>query len=607
MKVKQRLKYFINLIALYGFWIVLLAVQKPIFMLFNFHKGLSIKDYFDVVSHGFILDSVTAAYLTIIPLIIITVSYFVKFNLKRFIFIYTIIISIVVSILFAIDCLLFSYWGFRIDATIIFYLNNPSDSMASITFKDVIKFICIFIPYCLMIIFSYKYTVNKLITNTTSDNKFMDSLLTIIYLPLLFILVRGGVSTATANVGMVYFSNNQYLNQSSINPVFSLLYSLSKKEDFSKEYVFFNDKQQCQKMFNTLVEEQKDSTISVLNTDRPNVVIIILESFSANAVECVGGEKNITPNLNELSKEGIIFTNAYSNGMRTDRGVVSILTGFLAQPNMSIIKYPEKTRSLPTIAKSLSSIGYKTSMLYGGDINFANMKSYFYSSMYEKVIADKNFPVKYRLNKWGVNDETTFNYLYKEIKNRDNTKHYFNTFLTLSSHEPFEVPYHRLTDAYLNTVSYTDSCIGDFVKKLKQTPQWKNLLLIFVADHGYQYPSNIQEFEQKKYHIPMLWLGGAIKKHIVVKDYCNQTDIPKTLLKQMKLPCKDFIYSKNIFNDYAPKYAFYAYTNGFGFIDNSGITIYDHNRKQVIFSPNKERERKGKVLLQTLYQDISKR
>ena len=352
-------------------------------------------------------------------------------------------------------------------------------------------------------------------------------------------------------------------------------------------------------------------TEKLLTTDRPNILIIRMESFTANVIEAVGGEAGITPNLNRLSREGVTFTNMYANSFRTDRGIVAVLNGYLAQPTTSIMKYPAKSQTLPSIAKSLGEQGYTADMLYGGDINFTNMQSYFFSSGYSQITADRDFPLSSRLSKWGANDDITFTHLYESIKDRDEKAPWLSTFLTLSSHEPFEVPYHHLEDPYLNSVAFTDSCIGSFVDKLKELPVWKNTLIVLVSDHGYRYPSSLTDYEPRRFHIPMIWLGGAVKEPAVIETYANQTDLAATLLSQLGLPHDQFIFSRDILAPGYPEYSFYTFTNGFGFIDSTGVSVYDNeSNKPLIENPpagSEERLNRGKVLLQTLYDDLGNR
>ena len=412
---------------------------------------------------------------------------------------------------------------------------------------------------------------------------------------------------------MVYFSQNQFLNHSAINPCFSLLSSLSKKEDFAKQFNFL-DEEERQENIEALLSpvDSSDSTRFLLKTKRPNILIIILESFSANAVAVTGGEANVTPHINQIGKEGILFSKVYANSFRTDRGLVAVLNGYPAQPTTSIMKYPAKSQTLPSIASSLKKEGYESDMLYGGDINFTNMQSYFFSSGYSQITSDKDFPLSDRLSKWGANDDVTFNFLYNHLKKREKaTAPWMTTFLTLSSHEPFEVPFHRFSHPYLNSVAFTDSCLGNFISRLKKTEVWDNLLMVLVADHGFRYPEHLTEYEPDRFHIPMIWCGGAIAKPKKIKNICNQTDLAATLLGQLGIPHQEYFFSKDILSPHRCDYSFYTFNNGFAFADSSGqYTVYDNESNRVLIEDqgdNNDRLLKGKALLQTLYDDLGSR
>ncbi|MDR1725376.1 MAG: LTA synthase family protein [Bacteroidales bacterium] len=585
-------------------------------MLCHCFKEANFSDYFEVIWHGLSLDITTSAYLSAVPLLIIIIAVWIKiFNVKKILKIYCIILSVFIALLFAIDNTLYSYWDFRLDATAIFYLQFPKDAASSITWTDVGRTLIVFIPYLTVIIFIYMLLLQKIkivFTPKQYLKKGLETFIFILLMPVLFIAIRGGITTATANVGMVYYSNNQKLNHSAINPLFNVMYSLINDENFDKEFNFFTEKQRAEIFTSTTQYQHSAHPLYVLNTKTPNILIIVLESFTANVVECVGGksvydQKDITPNLNNLSREGILFTNCYANSFRTDRGLVSILNGYLGLPTTSIMKYPAKSQTLPSIAKTLKEKGYTNSILYGGDINFTNMQGYFYSSGYETIISDKDFPLNNKLSKWGVNDGLTFNRLYNDLLKMDKNKHWQTTFLTLSSHEPFDVPYKHFTDPFENSIAYTDSCIGNFINKLKKTDLWENLLVIFVADHGVIYPKNIIAHSPLRFHIPMIWAGGTIKQPLLVKNICNQSDIAATLLSQLGLSYTEFIFSKDIFDNNSPEYAIYTYNNGFGFIDSTGFSVYDNNQNKSLINHDSTLIKKGKAILQTLYDDLSKR
>lgn len=613
--MKKRLLF---ILAVFVAWLPVFAIQKPIFMLYHkaLAEGCTFADWINVILHGLKLDCTIAGYLTVIPLLCVLVSIWLPGKyFRKILKIYFGIMAVLVAAIFAVDVALYAFWGFRMDATVFFYMQSPSDAMASIPAGLFIRQIILFIVYALGIFWLFNRYIVPIFPDTPVKKRILTTCTFLIVGGILFLPIRGGVTTSTANVGMVYFSNNQYLNHAAINPAFSLIASLSKQQDFASQFNFFPEEER-KELFESLIPSNNEHNVStdkieLLNTKRPNVLLVILESFTANAIEAFGGEADVTPNLNRLCKEGVLFTNLYANSFRTDRGLVSILNGYLAQPTTSIMKYPAKSQTLPSISRTLVKEGYVADILYGGDINFTNMQSYFYSAGYSSIVADRDFPLSSRLSKWGANDDITFAHLYNSITKKEKDKHWLSTFLTLSSHEPFEVPYHRLENPFLNSVAFTDSCIGDFIDKIKQASVWDDLLVIMVADHGFRYPDNLKEYEPARYHIPMIWLGGAVKEAKEITTIGNQTDLAATLLAQLDLPYHEFTFSKNLLSPYSPAYAFYTYNNGFGFIDHTGTSVYDNeSNKPLIEEPveeSQERIKKGKALLQTLYDDLGNR
>lgn len=636
--MKKRLGF---ICALFLAWLPVFAIQKPVFMVYHhaLAKSASLTDYIQVIGHGLKLDGTLAGYLTALPLLLILVTVWIPGRwVRKVLRGYFAVTAILIAAIFSVDVALYGFWGFRLDATVLFYLQSPGDALASVPVGLFIGQLLFFVLYAFGIYWFLKKCILPLapVTKIEGRTRFWTGFCLLLLGGILFIPIRGGVTTSTANVGMVYFSDRQFLNHSAINPCFSLLASLSKQQDFASQFDFFPEEKR-KELFESLVpterisEIKKDSTNEkvstasdvpsgkeacrdsmLLTTTRPNLLIILMESFSANAVEAVGGEAGVTPHLNRLSREGILFKNMYANSFRTDRGIVSVLNGYLAQPTTSIMKYPAKSQTLPSLAKSLVKEGYTADMLYGGDINFTNMQSYFFSSGYSHITADRDFPLKSRLSKWGANDDVTFPYLYESIQSRtDADGPWFSTFLTLSSHEPFKVPFDHLENPYLNSVAFTDSCLGDFIDRLKTTPAWENLLVILISDHGFHYPAELTDYEPRRFHIPMLWIGGAVKRPEVIETYANQTDLAATLLNQLDLPYDEFRFSKDILNPCHPHYAFYTFPNGFGFIDSTGFSVYNNENNQPLMeSPdegNALRLDKGKALLQTLYDDLGKR
>lgn len=612
--MKKRILF---LIFFFIAWLPVFIIQKPWFILYNMQLAdtCSPTDFLQVIAHGLLLDCTVAGYLTALPLFLTLISVWLPGEwLRKTLKVYLGIISLLIAAIFVVDVALYPYWGFRLDGTLLFYLRSPKDAMASVPAGLFVQQGIAFLIYFLLAYYYLTKCVLPLVPVLQVSRRIEASIGIVLLGGLIFIPIRGGVTTSTANVGMVYFSDNQFLNHSAINPCFSLLSSVSKQQDFAEQFNFYPEEERAAILQEIRSEQAAPVDAAhqeLLTTTRPNILLIILESFSANTVAATGGEPGVTPNLNRLSEEGVLFTNMYANSFRTDRGLVSILNGYLAQPTTSIMKYPSKAQTLPSLAHALEKEGYTSDMLYGGDINFTNMQSYFFGSGYSRITSDKDFPITERLSKWGANDDVTFEYLFQDLKKRNtgSAARWMTTFLTLSSHEPFEVPYHRLEHPYLNTVAFTDSCLGNFIDRLRVLPIWKDLLVILVADHGFRYPDTLKDYEPRRYHIPMLWIGGAVKAPAQIDAYCNQTDLVSTILGQMDIPHDAFLFSRDILSPNPPRYAFYTYNNGFGLVDSTDYVAYDNASNQVLMKSTSSESllRRGKALLQTLYDDLGSR
>lgn len=608
--MKKRIAY----ISLYFFTVLLIFIlQKPLFMLYNgsIEKGFGFADYMQVMVHGASLDAATAGYLTAFPFLLVLISiWFRKFPLKKILYGYYILAAALISIIFVVDMALYTFWGFKLDASVFLYIDSPKEALASVS----VGFILLRVLAILLLIALNSWVLLKITPSvlTATRKRIAGTAGMLLLGGVLFIIIRGGVTESTSNIGQVYFSNEPFLNHSAVNPDFSLLSSMGKSQDFASEFNFFDEEKRAALFDGLYPTTDGDSIIQVLNTKRPNILIILMEGFGGAFVEPLGGLPDVTPHFNRLSKEGIFFTNCYANSFRTDRGTVCTFSGYLGLPTASVMKIPAKSRTLPAIAEGLSKAGYKTDVLYGGDINFTNMKSYLLSTGYQRLTANTDFSLAEQTsNAWGVNDDITFEYLYNQLRNRKEEGPWHTAFLTLSSHEPFEVPYHRLEDKIPNAFAYTDECLGKFIDRLKQTPAWKDLLVICLPDHGFYYPREGSNAMPRFYHIPLLWLGGAVKQPMQVDKIMNQTDLAATLLGQLGLEHTAFTFSRNVLgSDYKYPFAFYSFNNGFSFRDSTGVTVFDNNSGSILFDePEADESRldKGKAILQTVYDDLGNR
>lgn len=589
-------------------------VEKPLFMLYasNQNGTLSLRDYVDVMYHALPVDLSCAGYFLVIPLLLIILSiWWNNLPLRAIMRVYNIVLAIALALAFVSDAALYPFWGFKLDSSVFFYLKSPQEAMASVSIW--------FVLVAVLLISLLVWVITKLLNSTYCKlNKvkrlFPVTMFFVLLIAPLFLSMRGGLKESTMNIGKVYYSTNQFLNHSAVNPVFSVLSSISKSDDYSQQYNYFEEQERAL-LFNGLYSTTDSDTPKLLKTSCPNILIILMEGFGGDFLSSISGLQDVAPNLDSLATQGVFFSNCYAGSFRTDRGIVCALNGHPGLPSESIMKMPNKSRNLPSLAKKFVEMGYSTDFFYGGDINFTNMKSYLWSNGYQSITADTDFSAAERqTNAWGVNDDITFSALLEKLKNSEDSL-WHTTFLTLSSHEPFQVPSNRFEDDICNSFAYTDSCIGAFVDSLKQTALWEDLLLVLMPDHGFCYPRTGFKSAPHVHHIPVIWTGGAVKQPVKIDKLMNQTDVAATLLAQMDIDHSDFLFSRNVLSEqYKDQFAFYTFVDGFCYIDSTGATLYDNAAGKVLenmgngtVEQNLNRENRGKAILQTLYDDLEAR
>lgn len=635
------MKQIIWFVKTYATFVVLFVLQKPLFLFLE--KGSAtqpVDNIFTelpaVIWHGLPLDLSMAGYLSVIPgFLSIAVVWLKRDLVKPIMNIYFIIASLFITCSFLLNASLYPYWKYPLDSTPLFYFfTSPADAIASVSIWQVILSIVILIVLTVGVWFTLRmrgekrqrysrYSYGYGGFGSGKRNRFDDfdrhrgrtSIILLLLTGLLFLPIRGGITVSTMNTGQAYFSQNAYLNHSAVNPLFSLLESITHQEDFASQYRFMKDKE-ADKIFATMTSTSDENTYPLLNEvtfkkGTPDILIVIMESFASDIMPSMGSYKDVAVCLDSIAQQSILFTRFYANSFRTDRGMVSILSGYPAQPTTSIMRYPRKTSQLPSIARNLAKYkNYKTTYYYGGDADFCNMRSYLVSQGYQHIISDANFPIEDKLSKWGVPDHILAARMMKDIKAQQNEKRPMLRILqTSSSHEPFEVPYHRLKDKRLNAFAYTDSVMGAIVREYRKLPRWKNTLIVFVPDHVGGYKENLNDHDRSRYQIPLILAGGAISRPMKVGIIGSQQDIAATLLGQLGVEHREFTFSKNMMSDATPKFAFFAVNDAFGIVSEENSLIYDNRAKRTVYDKGEKgfNLKRGQAYLQKLYDDLAKK
>ena len=635
------MKQIIWFVKTYATFVVLFVLQKPLFLFLE--KGSAtqpVDNIFTelpaVIWHGLPLDLSMAGYLSVIPgFLSIAVVWLKRDLVKPIMNIYFIIASLFITCSFLLNASLYPYWKYPLDSTPLFYFfTSPADAIASVSIWQVILSIVILIVLTIGVWFTLRmrgekrqqysrYSYGYGGFGSGKRNRFDDfdrhrgrtSIILLLLTGLLFLPIRGGITVSTMNTGQAYYSQNAYLNHSAVNPLFSLLESITHQEDFASQYRFMKDKE-ADKIFATMTSTSDENTYPLLNEatfkkGTPDILIVIMESFANDIMPSMGSYKDVAVCLDSIAQQSILFTRFYANSFRTDRGMVSILSGYPAQPTTSIMRYPRKTSQLPSIARNLAKYkNYKTTYYYGGDADFCNMRSYLVSQGYQHIISDANFPIEDKLSKWGVPDHILAAKMMEDIKAQQNEKRPMLRILqTSSSHEPFEVPYHRLKDKRLNAFAYTDSVMGAIVREYRKLPRWKNTLIVFVPDHVGGYKENLNDHDRSRYQIPLILAGGAISRPMKVGIIGSQHDIAATLLGQLGVEHREFTFSKNMMSDATPKFAFFAVNDAFGIVSEENSLIYDNRAKRIVYDKGEKgfNLKRGQAYLQKLYDDLARK
>ncbi|MEJ8802286.1 LTA synthase family protein [Pontibacter sp. H249] len=600
------------------FWLLYFVVARALFLVYHADKSgqLSGGDIFYTFLYGLRLDASFTAYICAIPFLLsLVASAWHRFSAATVIRYYTFILLGLISILLAADLELYTFWGFRLDATPLQYLNTPGEMVATTAAAPV--FLLSLVAFALSTGFILLYLrIFDLKKYTLVGKKFAVGALSFLFLILLVLPLRGGWQQIPINQSVVYFSEKPYANHVGLNMPWNLMHAMLKySKSSSNPYKYMPDEEAEATVKTLYAAPSTTDTTAILTTVKPNVLFIILESYTAKLVGHLGGEQGVTPNLDQLAAEGITFTNLYSSGDRSEKGMVALLSGYPVQTITSIIKTPKKTEKLPQLSKVFKEQGYKTSYYYGGELEFANIKSYLLNGGYNKLVDKYDFDPSTYNSKWGAHDHVLFERVLEELKQEKEP--FFSTVYTLSSHEPYEIPIAPKFPGkdnetlFQNSMYYTDWALGKFIEQAKQQPWWDNTLIVLAADHGHPLPGNDANHLPSKFRMPFILTGGALKqKGLQIETIGSQTDIATTLLATLNLPHQEFSWGRNLLAPIANPFAFYVFNDGFGYVTPQGILTFDNVSKQVITQDTgvtAEQLEHGKAYMQYSFGDFVKK
>ncbi|RTQ51431.1 alkaline phosphatase family protein [Hymenobacter gummosus] len=594
------------------YWLLLFAFGRAAFLLYHWPQHTADLDAGTILRtfvYGVRLDGSAAAYLCLPAFLLLAVAgLFPRWRGARALGAYTAVVGTGVALLTTVDLELYRAWGFRLDSTPLQYLDSPGEMAASAGSAPILLLVGIFLALLALGYGLYRWLLVPLPLAPTWFQRWRAVLVALLYIALLVVPLRGGLQQIPVNQSDVYFSTQwPFANHAAINVPWNVVQSLPLGELRQNPYQYLPDSAARQAVAELYRPAADSAPVQLLRTARPNVLFVILESFTAKLVGHLQGERGVTPTLDSLARTGVSFAQLYASGDRSQKGIVALLSGYPNQPTTSIIKFPRKTEGLPNLARSLGRQGYQSAFYYGGELAFANMKSYLLAAGYQRLVERQDFNRRDQNSKWGAHDHVLFNRILRDLHQAP-PQPFFLTAFTLSSHEPFEVPMRPRfpgrdeENQFRNSVAYTDHALGQFLRAARQEAWWDNTLVVLVADHGHTLPGESALPSPERFHVPLLLSGGALRPEAagrVVRTYGSQTDVAATLLAQLKLPAAEYAWSRNLLAPTPPAapggFAFYCFTDGFGIVTPAGELSVDNVSRELIY-------RDPQVLDQQLHQ-----
>ena len=555
---------------IFNFFIIgLIIMTLSRFLLFFLFKSRieETPNFWYIFPIGLRFDVIILSYFSFIPLLLICIlPDKLLYKLRKFLNIYFILFLILILLMeISTPNFVFQY-DTRPNRLFLDYLIYPKEVIGTLLKSYLRTLIITALALISAIYFAIKF--GKKAFNPRFEN-YKTKL--IIFPFAAFFLFLGARSSLTSkrpiNASNAVFSMDQMTNSIGLNSFYTLLYaaySLKNEDDVGKMYGEMNADEaysRVKKYMTASAEDFTDINLPLLHKQNPdsllekpyNLVIFLQESLGAEYVGSLGG-KPLTPNFDKLTNEGLLFTNLYSTGTRSVRGIEAVVTGFLPSPSESVVKLSNSQTDFFTLASLLKGKGFDTSFIYGGSANFDNMGSFFNGNGFENIIDEEDFDSdgnKYAFKgTWGYSDEDLAVKANEYFKSKNN-KPFFSLMFSTSNHEPFEFPDGRikLFDKKKNTVNnamkYADFSIGKFFELAKKEDYFKNTIFIVIADHNTRtYGKHLVPI--KKFRIPALIIGPNIPKGKKFDLLTSQIDIPPTLLSMIGMKVETPMPGRNI-------------------------------------------------------------
>lgn len=583
---------FRDLLLLILFWIICFDFHRLAFSLHHFEKlsDVPFGEWCMAFIYSFRVDLAAASALAALPFIFRTLSHY--FSWKGFNFLYKTILFILIGAVVAVhagEIVAYSEWNHKLNSRVFMHLSTPDEVVRTANYTMIFWFILYALLEAAFVTWLYRNLLKKRQLHQPKNKlEYLAILPTLaIGIGLQFLALRGGWQQIPLNINSASYSNKAVANDISINSNYYfakayLMYRNSNIDQFMPKI----DRKYADAKVKSWFAYPKEHDQVFLKNRRPNVVVIVLEGWSAEAIGSLSKTKGATPNFDRLTKSGLLFTNVYSTATTSEIGNSSIFSGNPAVPEVSISMHPDKYRKLHCLNEDMESWGYHSSYIFSGDLKYGNIGGYFMDHGFDVVKDENNFPSDLPRGKLNFYDKDLYKFLLKEINQHGEP--FLQCAFTGSTHAPYDQPkgkgkhFTGQEADYMNSLVYSDESLGNFMRECKKQSWYKNTIFVFVADHGHATPTVNDPGRGAFYHVPLLFYGEPIKKEFRgkrMKTIGSQSDIAATLLYQMNGDLTRYPWSKDLMNPKVPQFAFHSIIRGYGWVTQKGNFAYYMEQK----------------------------
>ncbi|MFZ5554129.1 MAG: LTA synthase family protein, partial [Bacteroidota bacterium] len=589
IQIKQHLLFLLKLLA-------------ALFMLFFFQRICFVVYYWKEINEAeggqlwqvpfraFRLDLAIASFMMIIPFLLSLPVFFITSEkaLKRMnlvILIFTCIIFLISILIHAGEIIVYQEWKTKLSTKVFIHFQTPDEIVRTASYSYTVGyFLFVLLQGVFMWLIYFKWMKkNKftLISLPVIHKILHASVSTVILLPLFVIFGRGGVNPIPISLKDAYFSKDHIINDLTANSTWNFMHSWIIYVKFNLDKYFdIIPKEEAEAEVGKLLVHDDAAHVQVLKNKNCNLVFIVLEGWSAQLIEPLGGIKDITPNFNKACKEGILFKNIYATSWTSEIGNATIFSGYPAVPEIAISQEPDKIRKMASMANVLEE--YESHFFFGGSLSYGNIGGYMMDAGFDKTTDENQMTHLNPKGKLGIHDEAAFSFFYDEVMKL--SPPFMYCLFTQSTHAPFDFPgneNNEISDenlAFKASMTYADKQLGEFLDKFRKSKFYDNTMIVMISDHGRVNEVNGDPFSQKMYHIPALFWGGALEdslKGMEIDRIGSQADFAKTILLQMGKDVSGFKWTKDMLNPTYPEFALHTCFNGYGWLDTTGHFAYD--------------------------------